>query len=705
MASSTFNPKAADTTTPANGGYAYNMSGGAWRAPYGGTIQTGRTGDGTVYRAWIAFNISSLGSNTVLGSSTLTFNRSDTYSNTVYWDVGLRSSAPPQNFSTSDFTKQIADDFAVGKGNSSITISAADLTPFKTGTVYVCFRGRNDSSYNYGEIATSSNLPSLVVNYTYAKSTLSVSNGTFQVAQTLTVTRQNSSYTHTITASCAGVSETIVTKGTSTSISWTPSLSRYGSAIPNATSASCTLTITTYDGNTSLGSNSYTITLSMRAADITPTVSLSVVDGNGYESTYGGYIVGKSTYKVTATPSLKYGATLASTKITANGSTYTTSPATTSVITSTSQTGISATITDSRGKTASASATKTVLAYNSPAINTFTVHRSDQDGSDNSQGAYCRVDYDVSITSLNNHNTRTLKLYYKKSSVSSYSDPVTITTASGNYIFAADTDSSYDIKLALSDNFSTTTRTLALSTAATVMDIYHDGTGVAFGKVAENGNLLDIAWPIKVQDVGVPSLEQAVFGVPAGMANATVSDLNDAPYGVSRWDTASANKPPNGNYGVLMTYGTNAGANNSWTIQIATSTDSPPFVYGRERTIFDGVATWTGWTNIGLRNPLPVNQGGTGSNTAPLIVRSFSTSYTQIAAGSSAAFDESFITVPTGYSKVGVVGVTTNASGVYPRSFLLRNNQYSFELQNTNNYAASVQMTVYILFGKSGFVG
>ena len=56
------------------------------------------------------------------------------------------------------------------------------------------------------------------------KSSLSVGNGTLGTAQTLTVTRQATSFTHTITAKCGSASTTICTKSTSTSISFTPPL-------------------------------------------------------------------------------------------------------------------------------------------------------------------------------------------------------------------------------------------------------------------------------------------------------------------------------------------------------------------------------------------------------------------------------------------------------------------------------------------------
>ena len=94
------------------------------------------------------------------------------------------------------------------------------------------------------------------------KSTLSVGNGPLGTAQTLTVTRKSSSFKHTIKATCGSASTTICTKSSSTSISFTPPLS-WASQNTTGTSVTVKYTITTYNGDTSVGSNSYTKTCSI----------------------------------------------------------------------------------------------------------------------------------------------------------------------------------------------------------------------------------------------------------------------------------------------------------------------------------------------------------------------------------------------------------------------------------------------------------
>lgn len=324
------------------------------------------------------------------------------------------------------------------------------------------------------------------------KSTMSVGNGTLGTAQTLSVTRQSSSFTHTITAKCGSASSTICTKSTSTSISFTPPLS-WASQNTTGTSLSVTYTITTYNGSTSLGNNTYTKTCSIPSS-VKPSCRVSVSDATTYYSTYGGYIKGYSKFKVTVTPTLAYSSPIASYKTTANGATYTSASFTTDILKSSGNLTISATVTDKRGRTSSAAtATVSVLDYTPPNISKLSVGRCDADGTPNDQGEYIQVTFAYSISSLNGKNTDICYLFYKKSS-----DPVfdnqtpDFDPTKGSYIFKADTGSSYDIDLHVVDRLDTTIRSASASTAFTIMHWKANGRGMGLGKVSELDDVLDI---------------------------------------------------------------------------------------------------------------------------------------------------------------------------------------------------------------------
>lgn len=85
----------------------------------------------------------------------------------------------------------------------------------------------------------------------------SVSGGSGNIGEntTISISRYSSSFTHTLTYSFGSLSGTIVTKTSSTSISWTIPTSFY-SQIPNSNNGTGTITCTTYNGNTNVGTKS-----------------------------------------------------------------------------------------------------------------------------------------------------------------------------------------------------------------------------------------------------------------------------------------------------------------------------------------------------------------------------------------------------------------------------------------------------------------
>ena len=329
-------------------------------------------------------------------------------------------------------------------------------------------------------------------------SSLSASNGTLGTEQTLSVTRQSSSFTHTITYTCGDASGTVVSKSSSTSIAWTPPLS-LAKQNTTGTSVSVKLTITTYNGDSKVGSSATkTITCSIPSS-VKPTVSISVSDPNGYASTYGGYVKGKSKIKVAITASGSQGSTIKAYSTSANGKTYTSSSVTTDVVASSGTLTVKTTVTDSRGRTATASKDITALAYSSPKISSVKAYRSNSNGSSDSQGSYITVQFTAAITSLNSKNTATYTLQYKKSSDSSYTS-VNLSSYTGNYApsnakytFSADTASSYNIVLTAKDAFTSVKKTVSGSAMSKLFSIFSDFTGIAFGKIAELSNTLDIA--------------------------------------------------------------------------------------------------------------------------------------------------------------------------------------------------------------------
>ena len=179
-------------------------------------------------------------------------------------------------------TVGIANNTTKTLANGTTTIAHAENG---TKTFSYSFSQQFSITFSGASIGTTSGSGSGTLNTIARKSSLSAANGTLGTAQTLTVSRQSSSFAHTITYQCGSASGTIATKSVSTSISWTPPLS-LASQNTTGTSVNITFTITTHNGDTSIGTSTKTISCGIPAS-VKPTVSLTVSDAAGYSGTYG----------------------------------------------------------------------------------------------------------------------------------------------------------------------------------------------------------------------------------------------------------------------------------------------------------------------------------------------------------------------------------------------------------------------------------
>lgn len=337
------------------------------------------------------------------------------------------------------------------------------------------------------------------------KSTLTVSNGTLGTAQTLKVTRQSSSFTHTIVAKCGSASKTICTKSATTSFSFTPPQT-WANQNTTGMSVSVTYTITTYNGDTNLGSNSYTKTCAIEPYVMQMTALHSPDEDSPTYTKYNGYVQGVSKVKFEITPVPMYGATIKSITTTVDGRTYTGSEPTTEILSGSGTLPVKIVVTDSRGTKTNRTANITVHQYTSPKITSMSVIRSDVDGNSSSSGAYLTVKFKSEVSSLNNKNSATYTVKYKKSTASSYTsktlsdykDKYSVTD--GKCTFAADTGSSYNVELTVNDNLGSAKKTAVGSSIKKLWSILKKGMGFAFGKVAELQNYLDVGFKTLFRD-------------------------------------------------------------------------------------------------------------------------------------------------------------------------------------------------------------
>ena len=318
-------------------------------------------------------------------------------------------------------------------------------------------------------------------------STVTAPDGTIGTALTLTVNRASTAFVHTLTYSFGARSGTIASRTTSTSISWTPLMSLCNQ-IPNAISGTCTITCTTYNGTTQIGTSTSYLTLTVPSS-VVPTISdliVTRVDGD-VPPNWGVYVATKSKATVTIQGAAgSYGSTISSYSITGGGYSSSESSLTTGFLNSSGTITFRARVTDSRGRFSDyATVSITVQSYSVPSFTSYESDRCTSDGVLSGDGTYIQALNRFRYSSCNGHNSVTTQIEYKRSTESTW------TTDSGNFssnvacIFGGgliSTEYSYDIRYTLTDAFSSVSVLDVVSTAAVFMDFKAGGTGIASAK-------------------------------------------------------------------------------------------------------------------------------------------------------------------------------------------------------------------------------
>ena len=326
-------------------------------------------------------------------------------------------------------------------------------------------------------------------------SNISISASSANMGSAITVysNRKSTSFTHYLYYSIGNGWQRIAT-GIGDSYAWTVPLS-LASSIPSATSRSVSLLLETYSGSTYIGSTQTSFTANVPSS-VAPSVSgISVVDNNGYASTFGGYVQGKSIPKITVNASVSY-SSISQYKVSFQGNSYISSSnaITLGAISQTGSLNITVTVTDARGRTASKTVSITGLAYSSPSLSVSAI-RCDSDGTANDEGTYMKVSCMAEIAPIDNKNSKAVTLKYKKKTVTDWTTQKTwaVYSVNENIIISADIDSSYDIQLTAADYFTSANHNALLGTVAVIMDFNASGKGMAIGKVSESDGL-EVDW-------------------------------------------------------------------------------------------------------------------------------------------------------------------------------------------------------------------
>jgi len=407
-------------------------------------------------------------------------------------------------------------------------------------------------------IGSASGSVSLVLPAIPRVTTPSVSAVTLGSAATITLSPASSAFIHTLRAKFGSRAETtIATQTSATSISWTPSLDE-ANAAPNATSVVGTLYCDTYSGGTLIGTTQVSVTAAIPAS-VVPTGSIWYSEAEEELTTqFGCYVQRKSKLSVSISAAGVYGSSVSSTSTTVNGATYSGNSFSTNELTTAGTSTIRTTITDTRGRTTVLTGTFDVVSYDAPAVQSVSVYRCDASGNASNTGVYAMVAIVGAISSVNNKNTRELKIGYKRKSESYYTDTsITLAdyTVNGSFRIGGSLSNqyTYDIRVTLGDYFSEAYGYVDLSTAEVILSVRSTGMGLAVGKISEQDGF-DVGWPARFRE-DVQFDEGLIFSsalwlanliFPIGSIRMTVSAADESTFLGGTWTRWGTGRVPVG---------------------------------------------------------------------------------------------------------------------------------------------------------------
>ena len=353
-------------------------------------------------------------------SSTITVTAADNASAT-----GSTSATTPANATTDGSVKTftaapnppsitVTHSNAIGAKSVNISISSSIfVNPSANGTKQYTIKGDGSTTAASGTYAPASSV--------------TCSTADIGSAPTIQISRNSTSFTHTLTYEFGSLSGTIATKTSDTTItSWKFPTSFYAQ-IPNAKSGTGTITCNTYSGDTLLGTKTCSFTATTNESLCKPTLSPKVEDSNseavaltGNANTFIRYI---SDAAITSGAAARNSATLKSIKVTCGSQSITTSTGTIQKVDSGTFTF---TATDSRGYSTTQTVEKTLINYINPTCN-LNISNPSTDGnlSFTITGNY----FNSSFGAVNN----TLSVSYKyKAGSGNYSDNIEVTNITLN---------------------------------------------------------------------------------------------------------------------------------------------------------------------------------------------------------------------------------------------------------------------------------
>lgn len=424
----------------------------------------------------------------------------------ISWQLQLIAGAYGRISSTASKDWSVTVNGTTYSGTNTVGIANSATKTLASGSTTITHNADGTKTFNYSfsqefaitfsgaSIGTKSGSGTGALNTIPRATTPTLSASSVYMGDTLTISlpRASSSFTHSLTYRFAGatIARGTIASNVGTSYTWTvPDLASH---IPASTFGTLSVSCTTNNGSTQVGSATVICTAKVPAS-VVPTISAATFTEatSGVAAQFGAFVKGKSTVKAAITAAGVKGSTIKAVSSTLQGKTYSGTSWTSDALAKAGTLAVVTTVTDTRGRTAKKTTNLTVVDYSPPKIQRLNVHRVDADGQPDDHGTLLAIDCQYSVASVGGKNTAAAVFEYRQHGATTWADLTTRSALSFNGTIlpqgvAFSVDAQYDIRLTLTDFFgATATYTATLPTAEVILDLLASGKGIAFGKVAE----------------------------------------------------------------------------------------------------------------------------------------------------------------------------------------------------------------------------
>ena len=358
------------------------------------------------------------------------------------------------------------------------------------------------SGKHWGTVSTSG---TATFNTIPRKSTISsIDGGWMNSSMTVNIDQKSSAFTTSVYVRAGGCDwQCMAWKQSGTSFTFTLPID-LANYVTTSTECTGQVLVTTYNGDTWIGEDVWDKWMGIPDW-VVPNISGVTFDTDTQVNGSWIFVQGKSKMKVTTNASGSYGSSITSIRVDFDGANYWGSEVWTGTMWNCESRPVHVNVWDSRGRYNEYLGSVYVQWYGIPWGN-LSAYRCDSNGNrDDTGGKYVRVTYSGDKAYLDGANTFSIKLDHRESGkewsnveashTSSIGDTSIIL---GSETASYDLEKSYEIRLRISDWYTTTTKIVPISTAFVLLDFKAGGKGLGIGRVATKDNIAQFATGIEI---------------------------------------------------------------------------------------------------------------------------------------------------------------------------------------------------------------